>query len=143
MGRRGYLAVAVLAGAALAGVIVLATAAVETDAGFVLMWLAILAAIAIGAFAWGRWRAVFFIGAAPWLILSLGFDAVWMLEISDFREDEREPLPLSMFVIPFGIPTFAAAAVLGVALRRAYPRSVSWIGANSAARRSRSGSPTT
>jgi hypothetical protein len=118
MGRTGYLAVAVLAGAALAAVIVLATRAVETDSGAVLWWIGFLAAIAIGAFLWGRWKAVFFVGVAPWLILSIGFDAVWMLEIWDFRADEREPLPISMFVIPFGIPTFAAAAVLGVALRR-------------------------
>jgi hypothetical protein len=118
MRRSGYLAVAVLAGAALAGVIVLATAAIETDSGAVLMWIGLLAAIAAGAFLWGRWKAVFLVGIAPWLVLSIGFDAVWMLEVSDFREDEREPLPISMFVIPFGIPTFAAAAILGVALRR-------------------------
>ena len=119
MGRSGYVIIAVVTACALALVIVVATASVETDPGALLMWIAVLVGIAVGAYLWGQWKAVFFIGVAPWLILSVGFDAVWMLEIVDFRDDEREPIPVSLIVIPFGIPAFAAAAVSGVALRRA------------------------
>ncbi len=119
MGRSGYVIVAVVAASALALVVVAGTAMVETDPGALLVWIAVLVGIAVGACLWGQWKAVFFIGVAPWLILSVGFDAVWMLEIADFRDDEREPIPVSLVVIPFGIPTFAAAAVCGVASRRA------------------------
>ena len=117
MSRQSNLIVAALAGVVLVGIIVVATAAVETNAGALALWVMVLAANAVAAFFWGRWKAVFFVGVAPWLILSIGFDALWILEIVN-RDDEREPIPLTLIIIPFGIPTFATAAVCGVALRR-------------------------
>ena len=56
-------------------------------------------------------------GVAPLLLLSLAFDAIWIFEIVPFRNDEYEPIPVSILVIPFGIPTSAAASVFGVSLR--------------------------
>jgi hypothetical protein len=82
---------------------------------------AILLAITAGAFAWGRWTAVFWLGVAPWAALSLGADAAWWSGIWD-RSSEYEPLPLSMFVIPIWIPCCCAVTAIGVAVRRVRDR---------------------
>jgi hypothetical protein len=81
----------------------------------------ILLALAAGAYAWGRWKAVLWLGVVPWAALSLGADAAWWSGLWD-RSDEYEPLPLSMFVIPVWIPCCCAAVALGIAVRRARER---------------------
>jgi dolichyl-phosphate-mannose--protein O-mannosyl transferase len=79
---------------------------------------AVLLALAAGGYAWGRWKAVLWIGVVPWLTLSLGADAAWWSGLWD-RSEEYEPLPLSMFVIPIWIPACCTAVAVAVALRRA------------------------
>ena len=56
-----------------------------------------LVALAAGAYMWGRWKAVLWLGVVPWAALSLGADAAWWSGLWD-RTSEYEPLPLSMFV---------------------------------------------
>ncbi len=76
----------------------------------------ILVAAAVGGYRWGRWRAVFWIGAAPWAALSIGLDAAWMSGLWD-RSEEYEPLPASMFVLPIWIPICSAVVALSVLVR--------------------------
>ena len=83
----------------------------------VVVYSAMLLALAAGAYAWRRWKAVLWLGVVPWLALSLGADAAWWSGLWD-RSSEYEPLPLSMFVIPIWIPCCCAATALGVAVRR-------------------------
>jgi uncharacterized membrane protein YhaH (DUF805 family) len=83
----------------------------------VVVYGAMLLALAAGAYAWGRWKAVLWLGVVPWAALSLGADAAWWSGLWD-RSTEYEPLPLSMFVIPIWIPCCCAATALGVAVRR-------------------------
>ena len=79
---------------------------------------AVLLALAAGAYVWGRWKAVLWLGIVPWAALSLGADAAWWSGLWD-RSSEYEPLPLSMFVIPIWIPCCCAAVALGISVRRA------------------------
>src|SRR5215217_3209717 len=60
---------------------------------------AILIALVVGAYAWGRWKTVLWLGVVPWAALSLGADAAWWSGVWD-RSGEYEPLPLSMFRDP-------------------------------------------
>jgi hypothetical protein len=87
-------------------------------AGVVAFLGAVLLALAAGGYAWGRWKAVLWIGVAPWLAFSLGSDLAWWSGLWD-RSEEYEPLPVSMFVIPLWIPACCAAVALAVAVRRA------------------------
>ncbi len=81
--------------------------------------LAIAAAlVAAGGYAWGRWVALLWLGVLLWAVPAVVSDALWMTGIWD-RSDEYEPLPVSMFVLPFGVPLMSAAAALGVAARLA------------------------
>jgi hypothetical protein len=59
---------------------------------------AVLLALAAGAYAWGRSKAVLWLGVVPWASLSLAADAAWWSGLWD-RSGEYESLPLSMFVI--------------------------------------------
>jgi hypothetical protein len=86
-------------------------------AGPIAVYGVILLALAAAGYAWGRWKAVLWIGVAPWLALSLGADAAWWSGLWD-RSGEYEPLPLSMFVIPLWIPPSCAAVALAIAVRR-------------------------
>lgn len=83
----------------------------------VVVYGTLLLALAAGAMAWGRWKAVLWLGVVPWAAVSLGADAAWWSGLWD-RSSEYEPLPLSMFVIPIWIPCCCAATALGVAARR-------------------------
>jgi hypothetical protein len=82
---------------------------------------AMLLALAAGTYAWGRWKAVLWLGVVPWAALSLGADVAWWSGLWD-RSGEYEPLPLSMFVIPIWIPCCCAAGAIGVAVRRVRDR---------------------
>ena len=84
----------------------------------------LLLALGAGAYWWGRWRAVVWLGVVPWFTLAVVLDVLWQSGIWD-RSDEYEPLPLSMFVIPFWIPAASAVTALGVALSRARGRASS------------------
>jgi hypothetical protein len=81
----------------------------------------ILLALAAGAYVWGRWKAVLWLGVVPWAALSLGADAAWWSGLWD-RSGEYEPLPLSMFVIPIWVPCCCATVAVGTAVRRARER---------------------
>ena len=84
----------------------------------VIVWAAILLALAAGAYAWASWKAVLWLGIVPWAALALGADLAWWSGVWD-RSGEYEPLPLSMFVLPIWIPCCCAAIALAVWLRRA------------------------
>ena len=43
----------------------------------VVVYGAMLLALAMGAHAWGRWQAVLWPGVVPWAALSLAADAAW------------------------------------------------------------------
>jgi hypothetical protein len=77
-----------------------------------------LVALVAGGYAWGRWKALAFLGAIPWLALALLLDAAWMIGVWD-RSDEYEALPATPFVLVFGVPLFAGLVALGVATRKA------------------------
>jgi hypothetical protein len=79
--------------------------------------IVLAAGLVAGGYVWGRWKALFWLGVAPWLTLSVLSDAAWMTGIWD-RSDEYEPLPTTMFLVPFGLPIFVALVALGVAVRR-------------------------
>jgi hypothetical protein len=81
----------------------------------------ILVALAAGAYVWGRWKAVLWLGLVPWAALSLGADAAWWSGLWD-RSGEYEPLPLSMFVLPLWIPSCCAVVALATAVSRARGR---------------------
>ena len=87
------------------------------DAGTAAWLGAMLLAIAAGGYAWGRWRAVFWLGAAPWAVFALAGDAAWWSGLWD-RSGEYEPLPASMFVFPLWIPVCSAVVGLAVVVRR-------------------------
>lgn len=84
------------------------------DAWFLLALIGLVA----GGYAWGRWKALVFVGAIPWLALALLLDAAWLTGVWD-RSDEYEPLPSTPFVLVFGVPLFAGLVALGVAIRKA------------------------
>jgi hypothetical protein len=84
------------------------------DAWFLLALLGLVA----GGYAWGRWKALVFVGAIPWLALALLLDAAWLTGVWD-RSDEYHPLPSTPFVLVFGVPLFAGLVALGVAVRNA------------------------
>jgi hypothetical protein len=84
------------------------------DAWFLLPLLGLVA----GGYAWGRWKALVFVGAIPWLALALLLDAAWLTGVWD-RSDEYHPLPSTPFVLVFGVPLFAGLVALGVAIRKA------------------------
>lgn len=86
-------------------------------------WAAIpLAGLVAGGYAWGRWRALTWLGVIPWLLLGLLFDAAWYAGICD-RSDEYEPLPVTPFMVIFGVPAFIALVAIGVAVRKLVDRS--------------------
>jgi hypothetical protein len=94
-----------------------AYASVEWEGGDV--WLVLpLGLLAIGGYFWGRWKALLWLGVAPWLTLSVLSDAAWMTGLWD-RSDEYEPLPTTMFLVPFGLPILVGLVALGVAVRKA------------------------
>ena len=78
---------------------------------------AILLALAVVGYLWGRARAILWLGVVPWAAGALLADAAWWTGLWD-RSDEYEPLPLSMFVLPIWVPACMAAVTLGVVLRR-------------------------
>jgi hypothetical protein len=95
-----------------------AYASVEWEGGGY-AWLLILAAgLVAGGYRWGRWKALLWLGVVPWLTLSVLSDAAWMTGIWD-RSDEYEPLPTTMFLVPFGLPITIGLVALGVAVRKA------------------------
>jgi hypothetical protein len=85
-----------------------------SDAWLLLLLLGLIA----GGYAWGRWKALAFLGVFPWLALALLLDAAWMTGLWD-RSEDYEPLPLTPFMAVFGFPVFAGLVALGVAVRRA------------------------
>src|SRR5215210_6287688 len=87
----------------------------------VVVYGASLLALAAGAYAWGRWKAVLWLGVVPWAALSLGADAAWWSGLWD-RSREYEPLPLSMFVIPAWSAGCGAGGAVGGTVRRARER---------------------
>jgi hypothetical protein len=87
------------------------------DAGTAAGLCALLAVSAAGGYAWGRWRAVFWIGAVPWAVFAIASDVAWQSGLWD-RSGEYEPLPASMFVFPIWIPACAAVVALAVLARR-------------------------
>jgi hypothetical protein len=110
---------AVAAALGLAAMVVAAALAFRWDAGAIAIWVAILAVVGALAFRWGRWKAVLWLGVVPWAGASLLADFLWYSGAWNRSASEYEPLPLSMFVLPLGVPALAAAAALGVAVRRA------------------------
>ena len=89
----------------------------DGDVALVVTLGVLAAAVAAGSYAWGRWIAVLWLGAFLWAGSPCSPTppgrAAWD------RSGEYEPLPLSMFMIPFGVPLFCAASAAGVAARRA------------------------
>jgi dolichyl-phosphate-mannose--protein O-mannosyl transferase len=88
------------------------------DAGTLAILAGLLLAIAAGGYAWGRWRAVGWLGVAPWAAFALATDAAWWSGLWD-RSDEYEPLPTSMFVFPLWIPLCCLVVTVAVLARRA------------------------
>jgi hypothetical protein len=113
--------VVVLLGAA-AALLYPAYASVEWDlepgyAGVLLLLVALFA----GGYAWGRWKALAYLGAFPWVALALLSDIAWMTGLWD-RSDEYEPLPTTPFLVLFGLPVLIGLVALGVATRKALER---------------------
>jgi hypothetical protein len=77
-----------------------------------------LVGLVAAGYAWGRWKAVAFVGAIPWLALALLLDAAWLTGVWD-RSNEYEPLSATPFVLLFGVPLFAGLVALGIATRKA------------------------
>ena len=71
-----------------------------------------------GGYAWGRWKALLWLGTVPWLALALLSDVAWMTGVWD-RSDEYEPLPTTPFLVIFGLPILVGLVALGVATRKA------------------------
>jgi hypothetical protein len=95
-----------------------AYASVEWGRGSDYAWLLVPAVgLVAGGFFWGRWKALLWLGVIPWLTISVLSDAAWMTGLWD-RSDEYEPLPTTMFLVPFGLPILVGLVALGVAVRR-------------------------
>ena len=95
-----------------------AFATVEWGDGADYLWLLFLAAaLFTGGYAWGRWKALLWLGTVPWVALALLSDVAWMTGLWD-RSDEYEPLPTTMFLVPFGLPILIGLVAFGVAVRR-------------------------
>src|SRR4051812_12609670 len=86
----------------------------DGEAGWVIFGLPVLLLIA-GA-AWGRWRAVVYVGLAPLLTLAAAADAAWVLGIWD-RTDEYESLPTLMYLTPLAV-ICARFVTFGVTARK-------------------------
>jgi hypothetical protein len=100
-----------------------AFASVDWSEGGSLAWLVVpVGLLAVGGFIWGRWKALAWLGAIPWVALALISDVAWMTGVWD-RSDEYEPLPTTPFLLVFGLPILVGAVALGVAARKAAPRS--------------------
>jgi hypothetical protein len=108
--------------AALGAVAVLlygAFTSVEWGDGDDYVWLVLPAAgLVAGGYAWGRWKALAWLGAIPWVALALLSDIAWMTGVWD-RSDEYEPLPTTPFLVIFGLPILIGLVALGVAVRKA------------------------
>jgi hypothetical protein len=90
----------------------------EDDGGGGYAAMAILAvALFAGGYAWGRWKALVWLGTVPWVALALLSDIAWMTGLWD-RSDEYEPLPTTPFLVIFGLPILVGLVALGVAVRR-------------------------
>ena len=85
-----------------------------SDAWLVLLPLGLIG----GGYAWGRWKALAFVGVIPWLGLAILLDAAWLTGVWD-RSEEYEPLPSTPFVLVFGVPLLVGLVALGVAVRKA------------------------
>jgi hypothetical protein len=99
--------VAVVLGAG-AALLYPAYASVEWDLEPRDAWLLmLLLGLVAGGYAWGRWKALAFVGAIPCLAPALLLDAAWLTGVWD-RSDEYEPLPSTPFVLVFGVPSLPA-----------------------------------
>lgn len=70
-----------------------------------------------GGYAWGRWKALLWLGTIPWVALAVLSDAAWMTGVWD-RSEDYEPLPTTPFLVIFGLPILIGLVALGVAVRR-------------------------
>ena len=96
-----------------------AYASVEWEDGGGYAFLLILGiGLVAGGYAWGRWKALLWLGTAPWVALALLSDIAWMTGLWD-RSDEYEPLPTTPFLVIFGLPVLVGLVALGVAVRKA------------------------
>jgi hypothetical protein len=83
------------------------------------IWLVFpLGLLAVGGYLWGRWKALVWLGAIPWVALALLSDIAWMTGVWD-RSDEYEPLPTTPFLVIFGLPILIGLVAFGVAVRKA------------------------
>ena len=104
---------------AVAALLYTAYASVDWGEGTDYLWLVIPAAgLVAGGYAWGRWKALLWIGTVPWVALALLSDVAWMTGLWD-RSDEYEPLPTTPFLAIFGLPVLVGLTAFGVAVRRA------------------------
>jgi hypothetical protein len=95
-----------------------AYASVEWGDGADYLWLLIPAAgLVAGGYAWGRWKALLWLGTVPWVALALLSDVAWMTGVWD-RSDEYEPLPTTPFLVIFGLPILIGLVAFGVAVRK-------------------------
>jgi hypothetical protein len=96
-----------------------ALASVDWSEGDGLAWLVLpVGLLAVGGFLWGRWKALAWLGAIPWVVLAVLSDIAWLTGLWD-RSDEYEPLPTTPFLVVFGLPILVGAVALGVAVRKA------------------------
>ena len=89
------------------------------DGGYDFLAILALLGLLAGGYAWGRWKALLWLGAVPWVTLALLSDIAWMTGLWD-RSDEYEPLPTTPFLVIFGLPILIGLVALGVAVRRAH-----------------------
>jgi hypothetical protein len=75
------------------------------------------AGLVAGGYAWGRWKALLWLGTVPWVTLALLSDAAWMTGLWD-RSEDYEPLPTTPFLVIFGLPVLIALVAFGVAVRK-------------------------
>lgn len=102
---------------AVAALLYSAYASVEWGASTNDLWLLVPAAgLVAGGYAWGRWKALLWIGTVPWVALALLSDIAWMTGLWD-RSDEYEPLPTTPFLVIFGLPFLVGLVALGVAVQ--------------------------
>jgi hypothetical protein len=71
-----------LAGLTVAGIVGIQLA-VDGDAGLAATLAVLVAAVAAGSYAWGRWVAVLWLGALLWAGIALLADAAWASGLRD------------------------------------------------------------
>jgi hypothetical protein len=69
----------------------------------------------LAGFAWGRWKAVWWIGAAPWLAIGITYDVLWAAGVIDPGGGEPVPATIGVLLV---LPFLLTAVSIGVVTRK-------------------------